>query len=63
MLAVHKAHLHDLLSRMPLSFKHIMLLSCVLGQSFERRGSDRERVYAIVQVSHEPTTLFGGRGR
>ncbi len=40
-----------------------MLLSSVLGQYFERRGSVRERVYATVQVSHDPTTLFGGRGR
>ena len=50
MLAVHKAHLHGLLSHMPLSFKHVKLLSSVLGQSFERRGSVLERVHANVQI-------------
>ncbi len=49
MLAVHKAHVHDFLSRMPLSFTHVKLLSSVLGQFFERRGSALQRVYAIVQ--------------
>ena len=46
----YKAHVHNFLSRMPLSFKHVKLLSSVLGQSFERCGSVLECVYATVQV-------------
>ncbi len=50
MLAAHETHVHDFLSRMPLSLKHVQPLSSVLGQSFERRGSVFERVYATVQI-------------